>query len=87
MSALEFQLWLHARVDRLDGGRNGCELIGMFEHKLGRAPQKIECKRRSKHDLHGPERIQAIGLLDQVVVLANGSGEVPLQEELKTFHI
>jgi CheY-like chemotaxis protein len=40
-----------------------------------------------KHDLHCTEPIRAIEPPDQEVVLANASGEVPLQEELKPFQM
>lgn len=75
------------QVDPLGDGRNGCEPIGNIGHEAGSVPPKLECKRRSKHDLYGTERIGAIGLLDLAVVLANGSGEVAVEKELKTFSI
>jgi len=59
----------------------------MSGRKPGSMPINFECKRGLKHDLHRTEPIRAIEPPDQEVVLANASGEVPLQEDRKTFHL
>jgi hypothetical protein len=72
-------------ADLLDGGRTDCELTGSYGRIPGSVLTNLAYEHGSKHDLHHNEQTRSTTEMNLEAVRANGSGEVPLQQKLRTF--